>query len=176
MSLLWRQIKRSLWVSTLTVHLITEKREHLREKAGSPMILTSRLMSLRSICNDLAGYHAIYWFFTEDDKLSVEIKKRIETETDVYVSIVSFWEMAIKSSIGKMELPAPISVMIDECEKMGFEVIPIAAAHLERLKDLPKIHGDPFDRLLICQAQEEGLEFITKDENIPKYDVKTLWG
>lgn len=123
----------------------------------------------------LLDTHAIYWFFTEDEKLPESIKKRIETETEVCVSVASFWEMAIKSSIGKMKLPAPISVMMNECEKMNFRIVPITAQHLERIKDLPKIHGDPFDRLLICQAQEGNMEFVTRDENIPKYDVKTVW-
>ncbi len=123
----------------------------------------------------LLDTHVIYWFFTEDEKLSESLKRRIECETDVSVSIVSFWEMAIKSSIGKMELPASISSMIVACEKMGFNIIPISAQHLERIKNLPKFHGDPFDRLLICQAQEMNMLFITKDENIPKYDVSTLW-
>lgn len=124
----------------------------------------------------LLDKHAIYWFLSDDEKLPENVKKRIETETEVYVSVASFWEMSIKNSIGKMELPASISVMMGACEEMGFQLLPITAQHLERIKALPKIHGDPFDRLLICQAQEGNMEFITKDENIPKYDVKTVWG
>lgn len=74
-----------------------------------------------------------------------------------------------------MELPASITEMIRECKRMGFTLLAIEPSHLERLKSLPKIHGDPFDRLLICQAQEESLTLVTRDENIPKYDVGTLW-
>lgn len=123
----------------------------------------------------LLDTHVIYWFFTEDEKLPLKLRQQIETEAEVCVSIVSFWEMAIKSSIGKMELPAPISVMIAACEKMDFQILPITALHLERIKDLPPVHGDPFDRLLICQAQEGKMSFMTKDENIPKYDVDAFW-
>ena len=123
----------------------------------------------------LLDTHTVYWFLTEDEKLPESVKRRIEQDKDVYISIVSFWEMAIKNSIGKLELPTPVSVVIALCENMRFQIMPISANHLEKIKNLPKIHGDPFDRLLICQAQEENLTFITKDENIPKYDVKTAW-
>ena len=123
----------------------------------------------------LLDTHVIYWFFTEDENLPEKLKKRIESDPDVFISVASFWEMAIKNSIGKMELPASISAMMEACENMGFQLLPITAQCLERIKDLPKIHGDPFDRLLICQAQAEKLVLMTKDENIPKYDVQVLW-
>ncbi|MBQ4465972.1 MAG: type II toxin-antitoxin system VapC family toxin [Oscillospiraceae bacterium] len=123
----------------------------------------------------LLDTHAIYWFLSEDTKLPEHTRQLIESDRNVFVSILSFWEMSIKSSIGKMELPASVTAMIQECKRMGFTLLPIEPAHLERLKFLPKIHGDPFDRLLICQAQEESLTLVTRDENIPKYDVRTFW-
>ena len=123
----------------------------------------------------LLDTHAIYWFLSENPKLPEKTRRLIESDYKVYVSILSFWEMSIKSSIGKMELPASITEMIRECKRMGFTLLAIEPSHLERLKSLPKIHGDPFDRLLICQAQEESLTLVTRDENIPKYDVGTLW-
>ena len=64
----------------------------------------------------LLDTHTVYWFLTEDERLPESVKKRIEQDKDVYISIVSFWEMAIKNSIGKLELPAPVSVMIALCE------------------------------------------------------------
>lgn len=123
----------------------------------------------------LLDTHAIYWFLSENPKLPDKTRRLIESDRKVYVSILSFWEMSIKSNIGKMELPASITDMIQACQRMGFTLLQIEPAHLERLKVLPKIHGDPFDRLLICQAQEESLTLVTRDENIPKYDVTTLW-
>ena len=93
----------------------------------------------------------------------------------MFVSIVSFWEMAIKASLGKLTMPRPIQIMMDDAVQRGFILLPIVGAHLEKLSLLPWIHRDPFDRLLICQAQAEGLTLVSADENIRKYDVKTLW-
>jgi len=64
---------------------------------------------------------------------------------------------------------------METCAEYDFTILPIGAPHLERLKDLPWIHRDPFDRLLISQAQEENLTIVTVDDNIVKYPVKTIW-
>lgn len=124
----------------------------------------------------LLDTHTIYWFLSDNENLPEKIRIMIENSDKVYISIISFWEMAIKNSLGKMGLPAPITEIISSCEKLGFKILDIAPEHLDALKDLPMIHRDPFDRLLICQAKTENLLFITKDENIPKYDVLTKWG
>ena len=120
--------------------------------------------------------HVFYWFFYEDEKLPVTLKEQIENEEDVYVSIVTFWELAIKSSLGKLKLPASISSLMNDCEECNFRILPIRGVHLEKLSGLPWIHRDPFDRLLICQAQAEGMTFISADENIRKYEVNVMWG
>lgn len=111
----------------------------------------------------------------DDEKLPLNIRNLIEKETDVLVSIVSFWEIAIKDSIGKLIIPCSVTEMMDICSQRGISFLQIKGDHLELLKELPKIHGDPFDRLLICQAKSENLLLVTKDENIPKYDVRTCW-
>lgn len=123
----------------------------------------------------LLDTHAYYWFITGDDRLPEHVKNRIEEEETVFVSIASFWEMAIKSSLGKLKLPASIKILMEDCAEYEFTILPINGLHLERLGKLPFIHRDPFDRLLICQAQEEKLSIITVDENIRKYDVQTQW-
>jgi len=123
----------------------------------------------------LLDTHAFYWFICDDERLSKTAKESIETEERVFVSVCSFWEMAIKSSLGKLILPAPITDLMESCAEHNITILPIGAAHLERLKDLPWIHRDPFDRMLICQAQEENLKLVTVDANIVKYPVKTIW-
>lgn len=123
----------------------------------------------------LLDTHAFLWFLNDDSRLPEEICKMIQTSEAVYISIVSFWEMAIKNSLGKLELPQSISRMMEDCVDQSFMILPIYGNHLERLKDLPWHHRDPFDRLLICQAEEEGLILVTADSNIHKYDVNTLW-
>ena len=123
----------------------------------------------------LLDTHTFLWFLLDDPKLPAQIKATIESAQGVFISIASFWEMAIKDSIGKLRLPAPIPDLLSGCVKDGFTVLPIKGEHLALLKELPKIHGDPFDRLLICQATAEKMTLITADENIAKYDVSVLW-
>lgn len=123
----------------------------------------------------LLDTHTLYWYLCEEEKLSFTARECIEKEKDVYVSIVTFWEMAIKESLGRLELPVEIDQMIIDIENSGFHILPIEGGHLTRLKSLPWLHRDPFDRLLICQAQSENLVLITKDDYIKQYDVQTLW-
>ena len=123
----------------------------------------------------LLDTHIFLWFEKNDPKLSSAVRDRILQEEFVYVSIASFWEIAIKNSIGKLDLTTSISEMMQDCDDFGFGILPIRASHLERLKNLPWIHRDPFDRLLICQAQSENLMLVTVDGNIVRYDVSTLW-
>lgn len=123
----------------------------------------------------LLDTHAYYWFITDSEKLPITTKEMIETEEHVFVSIASFWEMAIKESIGKLKLPATIKELMEDCTEYDFSILPINGMHLNRIKELPFIHRDPFDRILICQAQEEDLTIVTVDANIVNYDVKTIW-
>ena len=119
----------------------------------------------------LMDTHVFLWFVNGDTKLSKEMLQAIETEEKVWVSVISFWELAIKSSLGKLTLPCPVSQLMEDCAKMNLSILPIKAQHLEQLEHLPWIHRDPFDRLLICQAQAEVLKLATVDENIRQYEV-----
>ena len=119
----------------------------------------------------LLDTHVFLWFINGDSKLPKTMMEAIETEKKVYVSVISFWELAIKNSLGKLILPCSVSRLMDDCEKMNMSILPIRAQHLEKLKQLPWIHRDPFDRLLICQAKAEGLKIVTMDENIRQYEV-----
>lgn len=85
------------------------------------------------------------------------------------------WEIAIKSSIGKLEIKSSISKIAETCEKEQFDILPIKPFHLDKIGRLPMIHGDPFDRLIISQAIAENLIIIIKDGTIPLYNVKVLW-
>ena len=120
----------------------------------------------------LLDTHAFLWFEENNPILPQNVMDEIQTDEQVFVSIASFWEMTIKSSMGKLNLRLPIDRLMEQC---GFPILPIKARHLKKMTALPWIHRDPFDRLLICQAQAENLTLVTKDENIWKYDVKTLW-
>jgi PIN domain nuclease of toxin-antitoxin system len=89
----------------------------------------------------------------------------------IFVSAVSAWEIAIKRKIGKLQSPTDVSRLIRDNR---FTELPISVAHGEATNHLPLIHKDPFDRLLVAQAQTEELILITRDKEILKYDVLTL--
>ncbi|MCA9194140.1 MAG: type II toxin-antitoxin system VapC family toxin [Planctomycetales bacterium] len=89
----------------------------------------------------------------------------------VFVSAATTWEMAIKTRLGKLdETPSVLDLMRAE----RFTELPITIEHTEETKQLPLLHRDPFDRLLVAQARKESLTLVTSDSEIPKYDVSTL--
>lgn len=94
-----------------------------------------------------------------------------DTKNEVFVSVASVWEIAIKRAAGKLQFAAPIAETVD---RLGFELLPISAAHAEHAGGLPRHHGDPFDRLLVAQAMLEGLVLGTQDAAMRRYGVPTL--
>lgn len=123
----------------------------------------------------LLDTHAFLWFVNADNRLPKKMSDMIEEDRDVFVSIATFWEITIKNSLGKLDLDVPITELMRGCAEDGFTILPINSSHFEILKELPWIHRDPFDRLLISQSIAEDLTFVTVDENIRKYEVKTIW-
>ncbi|OAH14138.1 type II toxin-antitoxin system VapC family toxin [Streptomyces jeddahensis] len=119
----------------------------------------------------LLDTHVALWWLGDSPELSDEVKGWLDTEPEVYLSAVSPWEVAIKLSIGK--LPGP-SDLAERLRDSHFKPLVITAAHGARAGQLPPHHRDPFDRMLIAQAQTEGLTIVTRDSWIPKYDVQTL--
>ena len=118
--------------------------------------------------------HILLWLLSEPEKLSVQAR-RILQEDDLCVSMASLWEIAIKQSNGKLELPFSPEELYAICVERDIQVKQILPHHLNQLRTLPKIHNDPFDRLIICQALTEDIEILTKDSLILKYPVKTVW-
>ena len=90
----------------------------------------------------------------------------------VVVSAVSAWEISIKRALGKLELDERVE---DIAERHGFLALPVTLRHADLLRDLPKHHADPFDRLLIAQALEEGLTILTADRAFEEYRVPVAW-
>ena len=124
----------------------------------------------------LLDTNALLYFLYDNTKLSNKASDIIYRDNEkIHVSIASFWEIAIKSSIGKLVIKSSISKIAETCEKEQFEILSIKPLHLDNIRQLPKIHGDPFDRLIISQAMAENLVIITKDGTIPQYDIKTIW-
>jgi PIN domain nuclease of toxin-antitoxin system len=124
----------------------------------------------------LLDTHALLWFVASDAALSPSARALIEKADEVFVSVASAWEVAIKVGLGKLAVDAPSAEAFFE-EQMrinGFAYLPIAPAHVFRAAALPQHHRDPFDRLLIAQALTEGLSFVTRESFAP-YGVVTVW-
>lgn len=94
-----------------------------------------------------------------------------DPRSEVLLSAASAWEIAIKRATGRLEAPGDIAAAL---AASGIEPLPVTVAHAERAGSLPRIHGDPFDRMLVAQAQIEGLTIVTRDTEIPRYDVSVL--
>jgi PIN domain nuclease of toxin-antitoxin system len=96
-------------------------------------------------------------------------------ENNLIVSIASLWEIAIKMGLGKLTLSGDISVIIEKMTANGFDLMPIEPEHLVTLADLPAIHRDPFDRILISQAITAGIPIVSSDDTIAEYPVERIW-
>ncbi len=118
--------------------------------------------------NLLLDTQIVIWWRTRDPRLSQAAMAAITNAGSVFVSAVSVIEAAIKISLGKLKLPEPFSVGVDQS---GFSRLPVTFEHGERLRVLPMHHRDPFDRLLIAQALEEGLTLLTSDGALKRYRV-----
>jgi len=124
----------------------------------------------------LLDTHAFIWFATGDAQLGAAAALAIaEADNEVLLSSASVWEMAIKASLGKLVLTAPLASIVAAAEERGIQSLPVSAAHALRVESLAFHHRDPFDRLLIGQALEEHLIIATCDEAFRNYGVPLLW-
>jgi len=98
-----------------------------------------------------------------------------DNENTKYVSMATFWEIAIKLSIRKLELKKGFISIVEFVKDAGFQIISISIEQIEIVKDLPLLHRDPFDRILIAQAENRNLSIVTVDKNIKLYNIKTIW-
>ena len=119
--------------------------------------------------------HALLWYLYNSSEISEKARQIIDNEEQIFTSIASLWEIAIKQSIGKLDLEYSITQIENLCKQKAISVFPIASRHLDELISLPNHHNAPFDRLIICQAKTENFTIITRDAIIPKYPVKTVW-
>ena len=123
----------------------------------------------------LLDTNALLFVFSAPSKLSVRARRIVRGELDLSVSVVSFWEIAIKQSLGKLEFNMTIPNLESLCIGRNIQILSLGSTAIERIKALPTIHGDPFDRLIIAQAQMEDMTIVTCDKIMPQYPVKTVW-
>lgn len=121
----------------------------------------------------LLDTQALLWDLVDDDRLPAWIKTAIDANSSEFgVSDVSLWEIAIKSSIGKLQADDDLPHRIKE---LGFHAVPITTKQVWSVRDLPTHPRDPFDRLLVAQALDLGVPIVTADNAIAVYDVGVLW-
>jgi PIN domain nuclease of toxin-antitoxin system len=125
----------------------------------------------------LLDTHTALWWVNEHEKLSPEAKAMLLNETNLlYISIASAWEISIKASLGKLlEFTGGVRAFLAQVADMPVCLLPILPRHIEIVENLPFIHRDPFDRLLVATAKADGMTILTADENIHKYDVPSVW-
>jgi len=121
--------------------------------------------------------HAVIWYITNDPKLPFTIRERIEApDAFNYVSLASYWELSIKYSLGRLEFKHSLERIFEIIGESGFELLEITSAHLLFTAKLPFHHRDPFDRLIIGTALEQGMKVITKDRQFVNYrEVELIW-
>jgi PIN domain nuclease of toxin-antitoxin system len=124
----------------------------------------------------LIDTHVLIWVTENSPKLSMEAKRIIlDKNISIYVSVCSFWEIAIKLGTGKIKIDGGLSEIERLSDENDFISLPLKREYFHLLPEMPFHHRDPFDRLLITSSIIEDMTLITNDENIQKYNLKLLW-
>jgi len=125
----------------------------------------------------LLDTHPFLWAIASPERLSARAKREVEDDAnEVLVSAASAWEIAIKFRLGRLQLPDdPQRFVPDQIAANSFTALAVLLRHALQVADLPMIHKDPFDRLLVAQALVEGLALVTSDAQIRRYPVNAIW-
>ena len=125
----------------------------------------------------LIDTHVALWLFNEYENLSPMAKSYlISQNNDLYISIASAWEIAIKHSLGKLpEFAGGVKRFLHAIKTQPIDLVGVSSKHVEKVEELSYIHRDPFDRILIATALCEGMAIVTADENIQQYEVNCIW-
>jgi PIN domain nuclease of toxin-antitoxin system len=121
----------------------------------------------------LLDTHVVLWWMTgEQDRIGGRAREAIAGEDPIVVSAVVLWEVAIKRLLGKLDAPTDL---FDRLIQAGVDLLPISPGHADRVGTLPMHHRDPFDRLLVAQADCDGLALVTADGELRRYGVEVVW-
>ena len=120
----------------------------------------------------LLDTHSLLWTIFEPEKLSAEAQEIIlDRDNIIFISLISLWEISIKQNIGRLDIPEEFFEVVT---KGGFEILSLNMLQIEQYRMLPLYHRDPFDRMLVIQAQLQKLILITRDSEISQYDVEIV--
>ena len=124
----------------------------------------------------LLDTHAFIWWDSDPSRLSAAAEAAIrDPANEVWLSVVSVWEMVIKGQMGKMPHRLPLERVVAEQQANGLKIVSVTLAHVLAVDNLPAVHKDPFDRLLVAQAIAEGAELVSADRVFAHYPVSVLW-
>ena len=124
----------------------------------------------------LLDTHTFLWFVDDAPNLSETALALLESDHDILLSMASLWEIAIKYSVGKLNLPSPYEDFVaQQILHNDIDVLSVQISHLTVVAQLPFHHRDPFDRLLIAQSISEGIPILSADSNFDAYSVKRFW-
>jgi PIN domain nuclease of toxin-antitoxin system len=117
------------------------------------------------------------WWSLSPDQLTEKVLEIIGNQrNDIYISSATCWEIVIKYNINRLEIPtAPDNFILEEVRENSFSMLSINPSHIFELQNLPNIHNDPFDRILVAQAKNDRLSLLTNDNHIGKYNVDIVW-
>ena len=122
----------------------------------------------------LLDTHALLWALSAPQQLPVSLRRAIQAaENDVYASLASAWEIAIKAALGKLEFD--VRSLERTLAATGIQTLDINLQHVARVAELPQHHGDPFDRMLVAQAICESMILVSRDRELGRYGIRLLW-
>jgi PIN domain nuclease of toxin-antitoxin system len=125
----------------------------------------------------LLDTQALLWYTQDDPRMPGNAMKFMRnSDNELHLSVASIWEIAIKHQLGRLPLNLSVRNFIEQASAaLGLMILPIAANHVFTLADLPLLHHDPFDRIILAQAKYENLPLVTGDRAIRRYDVQIIW-
>jgi PIN domain nuclease of toxin-antitoxin system len=125
----------------------------------------------------LLDTHTFLWWDSDPNRIpAATLSLMQESNNELLVSLVSFWEIQIKTQLGKLTLKTTLSsIILEQQKENGILILPITLPHILELDNLPQYHKDPFDRLLIAQSRQENAMIISKDSTFNQYDCQILW-
>jgi PIN domain nuclease of toxin-antitoxin system len=125
----------------------------------------------------LLDSHTILWADADDERLPEAVRSLIEDpRTRLILSVATTWELTLKSLAGRLRLPEPPAVYFEGLVRDArVELLPIEQRHVATLTELPAIHDDPFDRMLVAQALADDLDLVSGDQHMRGYPIRTIW-
>jgi PIN domain nuclease of toxin-antitoxin system len=125
----------------------------------------------------LLDTHALIWWVSSSEQLPKKVLDLLEdADNRLFLSVASIWEMQIKCQNGKLELGKPLAQLVSNQQvSNGLKILLVELSHVYALKDLPDVHRDPFDRIMIAQAIVEDLGFVSADHVLSGYPVRQIW-